>query len=464
MSTDVDNGSSLQSRIRTLPSDTKLWVSSRGVVTVSDLCNEISSRQDELQRFRGSKVALQFEDDLLLAKALVLLDGVAQQIFLLPSDISPSIADQFLVKSESTVLLTDSPSRPSAPNVACSSSWSGGELPMFDSQPSVLAGTTDWILATSGTTGVPKLVVHSVLTLTRSVRPNVEKGRSFCWGLLYELARFAGLQVYLQAMVSGSILVFPERGMSFDKRLRFLAESGCNALSATPTMWRKIMMSATGELLQLKQVTLGGEIADQNLLTALTRRYPAARVVHIYASTEAGVGFAVKDAIVGFPADWIETPPSGIFLKVDSDGMLYIRADRQHQSYLADEGGPLVGEEGYICTGDIVRKSKGRYLFQGRSSGAINVGGSKVHPEEVEEVLLELPEVSLCRVYARSNPFTGQLVVADVVPTDRDLESAQLQEVVVNHCRAKLPPFKVPALVNKVEDLSLSTMGKVIRP
>ena len=104
----------------------------------------------------------------------------------------------------------------------------------------------------------------------------------------------AGLQVLLQALLGGSSLALPAAGTGLAERLALFARCGVNAISATPTLWRKmLMLPAAQRALALRTITLGGETADQQVLDALARAYPGARVRHLYASTEAGVGFAV---------------------------------------------------------------------------------------------------------------------------------------------------------------------------
>jgi acyl-coenzyme A synthetase/AMP-(fatty) acid ligase len=98
----------------------------------------------------------------------------------------------------------------------------------------------------------------------------------------------------------------------------------------------------------------------------------------------------------------------------------------------------------------------------------INVGGSKVFPEEVESVLNADPRVRWSRVSARPNLLTGSVVVADVVlidaPTPVDLENNQsVKTDLLNACRRTLQPYKVPAILRIVPGLELTAAGKLGR-
>src|SRR5262249_29532913 len=144
-------------------------------------------------------------------------------------------------------------------------------------------------------------------------------------------------------------------------------------------------------------------------LDNLAATYPGARVGHAYASTEAGVGFDVNDGLAGFPANMIGRLPSGVEMKVE-DGTLRIRSNRTALRYVGGAAAALAEPDGFVDTGDMVELRDGRYFFVGRRNGVINVGGLKVHPEEVEAVINRHPQVRMSLVRSRQNPITGALV------------------------------------------------------
>jgi acyl-coenzyme A synthetase/AMP-(fatty) acid ligase len=104
----------------------------------------------------------------------------------------------------------------------------------------------------------------------------------------------------------------------------------------------------------------------------------------------------------------------------------------------------------------------------GRSGGVINVGGQKVHPEEVEAVINSVPWVHLSRVAARKNPITGAVVVAEVVAnsqlaTDGGAAGEDLKRAILDACRRNLAAYKVPAAIRFVPALEVGPSGKLIR-
>jgi acyl-CoA synthetase (AMP-forming)/AMP-acid ligase II len=319
---------------------------------------------------------------------------------------------------------------------------------------------TEWILMTSGTTGLPKPVAHDLCSLTRTTKFS-QAAASIRWGMLYDFTRFAGMQVLLQSLLSGATLLAPLYGDRLDSKLGFFAANGCTHISATPSLWRKILMSPEIDHLSLRQITLGGEIADQKILTALRDKFPTARLSHIFASTEAGVGFAVSDGLEGFPASYLETPPAGIELKL-SGQRLFVRNSAVKASYLGSEQS-FADASGWVDTGDDVSLHNDRVHFLGRASGVINIGGDKVHPEDVERALLAHPFVAVVRVYAKSNPITGQLVAADIVLSAQAGEPNAAKSALMSFCRETLGRTKAPALLRIVPELAMNEGGKLAR-
>jgi len=149
---------------------------------------------------------------------------------------------------------------------------------------------------------------------------------------------------------------------------------------------------------------------------------------------------------------------------------LRIRGVRNASRYLGDAASALAQSDGFVDTGDMVELRSGRYYFVGRKGGVINVGGLKVHPEEVEAVINTHPRVRMSLVKARKNPITGAIVVAEVVmnsdgsqaPVPAD--SQVLTKEIIDTCRRALPAHKVPAMVRFVPALEVSASGKLVRP
>ncbi|EFP95125.1 AMP-binding protein [Vibrio caribbeanicus] len=323
--------------------------------------------------------------------------------------------------------------------------------------------TRSYILATSGTTGTPKLASYSLSTLLMTTKDNVERGSEFTWGLTYDINRFAGLQVYLQALASGSTLSVPSNVASMSEVIMLFASSSVNCLSATPSFWRKLLMEPEHLHLSFKRITLGGEISSQSVLSALEQRYPSATIIHIYASTEAGVGFVVKDKKEGFPCSYL-TNESNLSCQLKIiDSNLWIKSANGCSRFV--KGELEVNDEGFINTGDMVRIENDRVLFQGRESGSINVGGNKVMPEKVESVLEQHPYVVMAKVFSKANPVLGSLVACEIIIDEsaKEYSSKEIKREVLSFSKKGLQSFEVPALIKVVDSIKTNATGKKVR-
>ena len=212
-----------------------------------------------------------------------------------------------------------------------------------------------------------------------------------------------------------------------------------------------------------RYVRLSGEIADQAILDGLRAAFPQAAIGHAYASTEAGVAFDVNDGLAGFPAAYVGATRDGVEMKI-SDGSLRIRSRGTASGYVGGEPA-LADADGFVDTGDIVERRGDRYYFAGRKGGIINIGGLKVHPEEVEAVINRHPQVRMSLVHSKQSPITGALVVADVV-LEAEGEGArqiELKDDILKLCREALPRHKVPAAISFVPSLKVAATGKLLR-
>ena len=146
------------------------------------------------------------------------------------------------------------------------------------------------------------------------------------------------------------------------------------------------------------------------------------------------------------------------------DGALQLRSDRARLRFLGDGAPALADEEGFVDTGDMVERRGDRLYFVGRRGGIINVGGAKVHPEEVEAALNAHAAVRASRVFARKNPITGALVVAEVVLRDGQAARSGFGARNPRRLPRALPAHMAPARLRFVADLPMTDGGKARAP
>jgi len=195
-------------------------------------------------------------------------------------------------------------------------------------------------------------------------------------------------------------------------------------------------------------VTFGGEKSDAHLYDMVSKLFPNARMNNIYASTEAGSLFVANGAEFQIP----ETIRDKV--KVE-DGELLIHKSLLGQSEEAHFSGD------YYHTGDMVEWSDRKsfvFSFKNRKNESVNVGGYKVNPAEVEDALLEIPEITQASVFGKPNSVLGNILCAKV----RLIENAVLSEKEIRgRLSNKLQGFKIPRIISFVESFDLTRTGKM---
>lgn len=297
------------------------------------------------------------------------------------------------------------------------------------------------VVASSGTTGAPKAIVHthgSVEAHARAVHARLGvDARADRWLACLPLAHLGGLGVVVRSLVTDTPVDVLD-GFDRDVVASAPADLGTTLVSLVPTALDRIDPSG------FRWVVLGGA-AD-----------PVERpgnVVRTYGLTETGGG-VVYD---GEPLDGVE-------VRLDEDGSIRLRGPVLARGIRRPDGGvdPVADAEGWLATGDLGRwDPSSRLEVQGRADDLIVTGGENVWPGPVETVLRAHPEVGDVAVVGRPDPEWGQRVVAVVVPTDAAAPPTldALREAV----RARLPAFAAPREVVIVGSLPRTALGKVRR-
>jgi acyl-coenzyme A synthetase/AMP-(fatty) acid ligase len=412
---------------------------------------------------RGRSVLIATASQLTAALALIELDGIARRLLILPPDVDPDHLGALIADAEIDAVVTDRTVPPQLADLAVRVVCTPRIVPLAPAPRA--RERTEWLLLTSGTTGVPKMVAHGVTGLTAAIAPGATT-EPVVWGTFYDIRRYGGLQIFLRAVLGGASLVLSSAGEPVAEHLSRLARHGVTHLSGTPSHWRRALMSPAIGKIAPRYVRLSGEIADQAILDNLRAAFPRADIGHAYASTEAGVVFAVDDGRAGFPATFLGSARNGVEIKV-VDGSLRIRSPGTALHYVGGaNNAALHDSDGFVDSGDMVEQQGDRYVFVGRKDGIINIGGLKVHPEEVEAVINRHPRVRMSLVRPKRSPFTGAIVVADIVltaPSAAADDEAELRDDILSFCRGALPRHKVPAAISFVPTLAVAATGKLAR-
>ncbi|KHM51675.1 hypothetical protein NZ47_09160 [Anaerovibrio lipolyticus] len=301
-------------------------------------------------------------------------------------------------------------------------------------------------LFTSGTTGLPKKVCHGYGSLGRNVRYN-ERHNKDVWAFAYKMSHMAGVQVLLQALVNNNTIVYIFED-SPQNVVKIIKRAACTNISATPTFYRNLLPFISEDLPAVKHITLGGEKYDENLCNKLHQLIPGAKIHNIYASTETGSILAShgnKFSILPEYKQWI---------KISPDNELCI-----HKSLLGD----FSCADDWYNTHDLVEIDENGFLrFLSRKSDLINVGGYKVNPLEVENLIQQVDGVEDCLVKGKKNSVLGSVLEVDVVVNSR-YDAKTMKTNIMDRLKKELQPFKIPRIYHFVETIEKTRSGKKVR-
>lgn len=311
----------------------------------------------------------------------------------------------------------------------------------------LIHSTSEITIFTSGTTGQPKKVVHSIQTLTRSVRRG-ERYNNQIWAYAYNPTHMAGLQVFFQAFVNLNTLI-NVFNRTRSEVFNLIEKHSITHISATPTFYR-LLLPYERAYSSVVRLTLGGEKSDQYLYDAIHQIFPSAKINNVYASTEAGSLFAAKGDNFQIPAAIRD-----MFQVVDDELLIHRSLLGQSDSFKFD------GD--YYHSGDLiewVNREEGVFKFKSRKNELINVGGYKVNPGEVENVLNAIKGIRQSLVFGKANSVLGNILCAEVQLE----EGVQLSELEIRRMlKDSLQDFKIPRRIRFVESFSLTRTGKLKR-
>lgn len=173
-----------------------------------------------------------------------------------------------------------------------------------------------------------------------------------------------------------------------------------------------------------------------------------------------------KEGSIGIPMPdtdaKIVDPESKKTLPVGEIGELAVKGPQVMQGYWnMEKETAAILKDGWLYTGDIARMDEDGYFYiVDRKKDMIIAGGFNIFPREIEEVLFKHPKILEAAVIGAEDEYRGETVKAFIVCK----EGQRLTEKeVLDYCKANLAPFKVPKLIEFVDSLPKSTVGKVLR-
>ncbi|MGE0114229.1 MAG: fatty acid--CoA ligase family protein [Steroidobacteraceae bacterium] len=304
------------------------------------------------------------------------------------------------------------------------------------------SGDAGVVIFTSGSTGKPKAALQS---LERFLYKFQGQGRRFrtLGFLLFD--HVAGLDTLFYTLSSGGVLVVT-RKRDPAAICALIHRARVEVLPASPSFLRLLCLAGSAgdyDLSSLKVITYGSEPMDPATLMRLNERFPQLQISQKYGTTETG---SPRSESRGKDSLWLKLKNDGVETRV-VDNVLWIRSEGTILGYL--NAPSPVDAEGWYCTGDLVDVDGEWIKFRGRVSDVINVGGEKVAPSEVEQVILSVDNVQEAVVSGERHALMGQIVTARVALVE-GADSKQAAKAIRARCRERLAPYKVPVKIEFV--------------
>jgi acyl-CoA synthetase (AMP-forming)/AMP-acid ligase II len=408
--------------------------------TYADLCADVGYWSDRLDREDVSWaacVALVGDFSPSLCALLIALVGRHSVAVPLAATLHPDVlAESIEIAGVDAVVDFDEFDRACVRHVERTDSH-----PLFDELRG--RGEAGLVIFTSGTTGQRKGALLSIERLLERFRPD---GRAFRGLAFLLLDHIGGINTLFTILCAGGTVVTVEE-RSTAAVCRAVEKYRVQLLPVTPTFLKMLLISEDHrrhDLSWVEVISYGAEPMPTALQAVLEQVFPRVSFRQLYGATELGILPTRTN-----PANPLLLQVTGADVETRVvNGTLWVRAPTRMLGYL--NTATAVGLDGWYDTQDAV-EVHGEYLrILGRVSDVINVGGEKVHPAEVEDVLHGLDNVADVVVYARPNPVTGQVVAARLTlirPEDR----LALYLRVRAFCRDKLAPHQVPMTIEVVD-------------
>ena len=311
------------------------------------------------------------------------------------------------------------------------------------------------VLFSSGSTGKKKAAVHDVANLLEKFKVPRHSLRTITF-LLFD--HIGGVNTMLYTLSNaGCIATVADR--SPDSVLGIVEKYQVELLPTSPTFINLALLSEAytrHDIRSLKLITYGTEPMPESTLRRFHQLFPDIRLLQTYGLSELGI---LRSKSKSSDSLWVKIGGDGFETRV-VDGILHIKAQSSVLGYL-NAPNPFT-DDGWFNTGDVVEVD-GEYLkILGRDSEIINVGGEKVYPAEVENIIQEMENVAEVTVYGEKNSILGNIVCARVT-LSHEQDHKLFVSALKKYCRDKLQNYKVPVKATIVKDKQHSDRFKKVR-
>tara|TARA_Y100000816_G_C26097386_1_gene580973 strand:+ start:1265 stop:2620 length:1356 start_codon:yes stop_codon:yes gene_type:complete len=293
------------------------------------------------------------------------------------------------------------------------------------------------IIFSSGSTGEPKAILHDFSKLINKFK--LER-TGFASILMLGFDHIGGINTLLGSLIYPKGIAISVSKKDPETICKLIQKSKAELLPTTPTFLNMLIISKfykKFDLNSLKIITFGAEFMPKNLFIKLKKIFKKIRFKQTYGLSEFGI---MRSKDKNNKSLSIKVGGEDYKTKIINN-FLYVKSKTNMVGYLNYKQ-PF--KNGWLNTGDKVEKSKDGYIrILGRESDIINIGGEKVFPQEIEEVLKRLKNVADARVYSKRHDLFGEYIIANVI-IDSKLKKFS-EDKLKSHCKRYLAKYKIPS-------------------
>ena len=338
------------------------------------------------------------------------------------------------------------------------------------------------IIFTSGSTGVPKgvMLTHfNILSNTDSIIEYLNLTSSDIIEIVLPFFYCYGLSLLHTHLKVGGSVVLNNAFVLLGSVIDNLKKYRCTGFAGVPSHYQMLLRKSDTFsrtfFPDLKYVTQAGGKLQNGFIEEFIEILPNVKFFVMYGQTEATARLSF------LPPEFLKSKIGsigkgipGVTLMVLNEqndpteigevGELVAKGDNIMLGYLNDpEGTKEVLRDGWLYTGDMAKVDQDGFIYLvSRKKEIIKVGGNRVSPKEIEEVILSFPEVLDCTIEGIYHDLLGEAIKATVVLRG-SCDKIQMEELILKHCREKLMLYKVPQVLEFADDLNINSTGKKVK-
>lgn len=336
------------------------------------------------------------------------------------------------------------------------------------------------ILYTTGTTGTPEGIIHtnkSHYATVENIFSTIKMPDDNKALIAAPLNHSFALRRFYANIVHGSSVIIIENIIPLTHFFGLMEKYNISSIAMNPSALAIILKGSGSKIAnyknQLDYIEFSSSPLKIDLLKEVMSMLPHTKMYNIYGSTEAG-------CITGYNnAEYLEQTGNIGYANINSDiyilddnyniiygcgkdntGFLAVKGPIVMQGYLNNQHSTeKVLKNGYYITQDIVYKDEDNfYHLVGRQSDIISIGGLKIAPDEIEDVIKHFPGVIECACVGKHSDIAGQVPVLFLVIND-EYDGKKLYEFI----KDKFEPYKCPKEVHIIEEIPKTFNGKILR-